>query len=103
METEKGLLLGKGRYRLLRAIQEQGSINKAAQSLHLSYKKAWRQINDINANASEEVVKRSIGGKGGGGTHLTAFGRELLEGYEALEQSCELFLKQQAELLFNEI
>ncbi len=97
LESEQGLLLGKGRYRLLCAIDSLGSINKAAKSLHLSYKKAWRQVDDINLNAREKVVIRRSGGRGGGGTHLTGYGRALLSAYDEIEQKCERFLKETLE------
>ena len=97
MESDKGLLLGKGRYALLRAIERFGSINRAAKEMQLSYKKAWRQVNDINANAREKVVIRVSGGKGGGGTRLTAYGKALLAAFDEMDRACAVFLEQQLE------
>ena len=49
IETEKGMFLGEGRYKLLKAIENTGSLRKAAKSLNMSYKKAWRLITEVNS------------------------------------------------------
>ena len=66
--TEEGTFLGDGKVRLLQAIQETGSISAAARSLEISYRKAWKMIDVMNAQATTPLVERQSGGKRGGGT-----------------------------------
>lgn len=92
IETNNQVLLGEGRIRLLKAIDETGSLSKAAKSLNMSYKKAWDLIDSINNNSKEPVVSKSIGGKGGGGTIITSHGKNLIEVFENINKSCWEFL-----------
>lgn len=79
------LFAGKGtaqRIALLRAIREHGSISAAARQCQLSYKAAWQHIDTINNLSPQPLVARLTGGKGGGGTRLTALGEQLLDAWE---------------------
>jgi len=95
IEANGEILLGKGRVSLLRAIEVTGSLSKAAKSLNMSYKKAWNLINDVNLKAQEPVVKMSIGGKGGGGTILTHYGKSLIDIFESINEDCHQYLDNQ--------
>lgn len=77
---------GKDRIALLAAIAEHGSITAAAKAVGLSYKAAWDAVDAMNNSAGEPLVERAAGGKGGGGTVLTARGERLVRSYLALEQ-----------------
>lgn len=92
MEADGEILLGEGRVNLLRAIEETGSLTKAAKSMGMSYKKAWRLIDTVNSRAKKAVVTSSIGGKSGGGTSLTDYGRSLISTFDAINQNCWEFL-----------
>lgn len=76
---------GKDRIALLAAIAEHGSITAAARAVGLSYKAAWDAVDAMNNSAGEPLVERAAGGKGGGGTVLTARGQRLVRTYRALE------------------
>jgi len=84
--------LGKGRIELLRHIEETGSISKAARAMKMSYKAAWDAVDAMNNLSEEPLVERLTGGRGGGGTKLTAYGKQLIESYRILEEEHERFL-----------
>lgn len=73
---------------LLRAIDEHGSINAAADALGRSYAHAQRRLDEIEA-AFGDVLERTRGGRGGGGSALTAAGRELLSRFARLRAEGE--------------
>jgi molybdate transport system regulatory protein len=81
--------IGKGRIKLLQLIDKYGSISKAAKELGMSYKTAWDSIDTINNISPEPVVVSKSGGKGGGKTQLTEYGKKLLEQYKILEKLME--------------
>lgn len=89
---------GKDRIALLAAIGEQGSITAAARAVGISYKAAWDAIDAMNNSAGEALVVRAAGGKGGGGTQLTARGEQLIRTYRALEDEHRRFLAQLSRL-----
>lgn len=91
---------GPGRIALLAGIAECGSITQAAKALKMSYKSAWDAIDAMNNLAGEPLVERLTGGKGGGGTRLTARGQQLVNNFRLIEQEHRRFvaqLSQQAE------
>lgn len=95
IEANGDILLGKGRVNLLKAIEQTGSLSKAAKSMGMSYKKAWTMIDDVNSRAFRPVIKASIGGKGGGGTKLTEYGKSLVNAYDSINNNCSKFLENQ--------
>lgn len=101
IESENNVLLGEGRVKLLKAIEETGSLSKAAKSLNLSYKKAWHLIDSVNKSAKKPVTINSIGGKGGGGAELTDYGKSLITAFDDINKNCWDFLDQQLDKIKN--
>ncbi len=86
LETQLGALLGDTRIRLLEAIELHGSISQAAKTVPLSYKAAWDAVDAMNNMADSPLVERSVGGRQGGGTTLTHYGRQMVALYRAMEK-----------------
>lgn len=86
------------RISLLKAIGEQGSISKAAKVVPMSYKSAWEAVDTMNSLSAEPIVHRETGGKDGGGTTITLYGKKLLKNYDLLKREHTHFLKRLAEL-----
>jgi molybdate transport system regulatory protein len=84
--------LGAGRVELLELIDKTGSINAAAKEMKMSYKAAWERINGMNALADQPLIERTTGGKGGGGTKLTLYARELIATFHRLAQLHRQFI-----------
>jgi len=84
--------LGGYKITLLEKIDEYGSITKAAIAAGVSYKTAWDTIDLMNNLADKPLVERAAGGKGGGGTHLTAAGKKLLLELKILQEEHRNFL-----------
>jgi len=93
----KPFLLEK-RIELLHAIEEHGSISKAAKAVPMSYKSAWEAVDTMNSLSPEPIVSRETGGKDGGGTTITAYGLQLLENYAVLKEEHTRFLARLSEL-----
>lgn len=93
--SSKGMLLGEGRIALLREIDAHGSISKAAKAMDMSYKKAWRLVDEMNRHAKKPLVQQKIGGKGGGGTVLSNAGKQAIKVYCELKAKERAFLNEQ--------
>ncbi len=86
--------LGHGRIELLEKIVEYGSIAKAAKAMRMSYKAAWDTIDAMNNLSPHLLVLRNAGGKGGGGTQVTDYGKQLINLFKELEKQHTQFLHQ---------
>ena len=87
--------LGDGRITLLESIDQEGSINRAAKSLGMSYKRAWQLINAVNDLADVPIVLRSTGGAGGGGTELTNQGKKIVSEFRRIDKMCQKILEKE--------
>jgi len=92
IEHNSQTYLGEGRIRLMQQIIKLGSISAAAKSMKMSYKKAWEMIDSINKSSKKPLVIKVTGGKGGGGTQVTAEGIKTIAIFENLNKKCQQFL-----------
>lgn len=86
IEVNGDPVFGRGRRFLLEAIDSYGSINQAAKEIHISYRKAWSYIKNMEERLGIQLVERQTGGKNGGGATLTEEARRFLRKYEAMER-----------------
>ena len=82
---ETGLRIGPGKIDLLEAIEAAGSISAAGRRLGMSYRRAWRLVDETGRIFRRPVVVASAGGARGGGARLTEFGRALVAAYRRIE------------------
>lgn len=87
INLQQQLFVDPKRVRLLRAIQEFGSINQAAKNCKISYKSAWDHLENMNSISPKPLLERNTGGKNGGGTMLTSYALRLLQLYDLLAQT----------------
>lgn len=85
---------GVGRISLLEKVHEFGSINRAAKEMGMSYKRAWKLIDEMNGMFDEPLVIREHGGKSGGGTQVTEKGLLVIDEFHKLEAKLQTFLKE---------
>jgi molybdate transport system regulatory protein len=85
IEIEGRPVMGEGRRNLLNYIDKKGSISQAARDLGISYKKAWSYIRNMEDRLGIKLVEKCVGGRGGGGTKLTAEGKVLIDKYDRLQ------------------
>ncbi len=79
---------GDGPCRLLHGIEETGSLRSAAMSMGMAYTKALKILKRAECVLGFPLTTRVTGGKDGGGSVLTAEGKEWLEKYEAYKNAC---------------
>ncbi|MCZ8092800.1 MAG: LysR family transcriptional regulator [Acidovorax sp.] len=82
-----GHALSDKRIDILRQIGQGGSISQAARAVGVSYKAAWQAVDTLTNLAGTPLVKRAVGGAGGGGAVLTEAGQQLLTAADAMAQA----------------
>jgi len=93
---------GDGKWRLLEAIDREGSLQAASSSLHISYRKAWGDLNKAQQALGVALVAKHRGGRSGGRTALTADGRKWLRAYTAFRREIEAAVAAALEKYFGE-
>ena len=81
------IAVGPGKIDLLEAIEAAGSLTAAARALGMSYRRAWLLLEELNTSMRMPAVATASGGRNGGGSVLTASGRELLALYRRIEET----------------
>ncbi len=99
LEGDKGAFMGIGRMILLEKIIELGSITAAAKSMRMSYRQAWELISSMNKQAKTPLVETAAGGKGGGGTVVTAEGKKAIKQYKEMLNRFEKFMSNETQRL----
>lgn len=82
---DSGARVGPGKIMLLESVRDTGSMSAAARAMGMDYKRAWLLVDSMNRAFATPLVERAVGGVGGGGASLTAFGADLLDRYRRLE------------------
>jgi len=99
-ENREGVF-GDGKWRLLNAIEDKGSLKGAAEYLGISYRKAWGDLKKAEAGLGIKFIEKTRGGQYGGKTILTADGKNWIKAYtnfrldikKKVEKSLDIFLK----------
>ncbi|MFW9924422.1 MAG: winged helix-turn-helix domain-containing protein [Candidatus Thorarchaeota archaeon] len=90
IEKNNESILGPGRMAILEAIEKTGSLTEATKICNISFRKAWKLINEINEKLEQPVVITERGGTGGGGgTILTEYGKKLIKQYKTIQNKLE--------------
>ena len=82
-------LFGGGKWRLLDAIHRTGSLRAAAESLGISYRKAWGDLRKAESGLGIKFLERRRGGSDGGETRLTETGERWLLEYGRFQKKVE--------------
>ena len=82
-------VFGDGKWRLLGAIEATGSLRAAADSLGMSYRKAWGDLKKAEEQLGVLLVERRRGGSSGGRTTVTTDGRRWLAAYSRFRGQIE--------------
>jgi molybdate transport system regulatory protein len=72
---------GDGKWRLLEAVETEGSLRAASDVLGISYRKAWGDLRKAERVLGVRLVDKRRGGRAGGQTALTAEGKQWLAAY----------------------
>jgi molybdate transport system regulatory protein len=96
-------ILGDGKWRLLKAIEEHGSISKAAINLGISYRKAWGDLKKAEELLGISVIEKHRGGQSGGNSVITEQGMKLIKAYTHFHNEFDSFFQKSFTKFHNEI
>lgn len=85
IRREQEPVFGSGICMLLRKTELHQSLKAAADEMGMNYKKALHIVRRAEEFYGEALLLRNTGGTGGGGSHPTPLGLELMNQFEQLE------------------
>jgi molybdate transport system regulatory protein len=88
-EGQVGAVMTEAGADLLEQIEVCGSLSEAARRLRFAYRRAWLLVDGMNRGWAAKVVETAAGGKRGGGTQLTEYGRAVLAAYRDVQVQIE--------------
>lgn len=99
LDLASGARIGPGKVAVLEEIARSGSISAAGRALHMSYRRTWELVEDLNRGLGTPVVATAAGGSGGGGAVLTRAGKTVVERYRAIENDTALAARKHLQAL----
>ena len=104
-DSKKGAF-GDGKWRLLRAVNETGSLKAASDELGISYRKAWGDLKKAEESLGINLFIKKRGGNAGGNTVLTDTGKKWLVSYSQfrtdINKAVDIAYQKHIEKLFFE-
>lgn len=82
-------VFGDGKWRLLKAVEEKGSLKAASDYLGISYRKAWGDLKKAEACLGIKFIEKIRGGQHGGSTVLTPEGLRWIKAYGRFRREIE--------------
>ncbi|MCQ2560281.1 MAG: LysR family transcriptional regulator [Clostridia bacterium] len=92
-------IFGEGPYRLLKAVEETGSLRQAALSMEMAYTKARKILSNSEKGFGVKLLIPTTGGVHGGGSVLSPQAKEILAKYELFRRKS----REANELIYEEI
>jgi len=96
-------ILGDGKWLLLQAIDEKGSLSAAANSLGISYRKAWGDIKKAETLLGIVLIDKQRGGSSGGASTLTEYGTKWLTLYKSFHGKIDKIFKKEVKVFLNKL
>lgn len=84
LERAGKVVLSDWRADLLEAVEETGSLARAAETMDVPYRTAWYKIKEIEAQLGVRLLETRSGGAGGGQSSLTPEAREIIERFHRI-------------------
>ena len=86
IEVHDNFNIGPGKITLMESIISCGSISSAAKTMGMSYRKAWKLVNEINNASKAKIILTNTGGKGAGRTKVSPDGISLIKAFRNIEK-----------------
>ncbi len=92
-------ILGDGKWRILKLIEEKGSLKAACTELGYTYRRTWGNLQKIEQMLGFPLLETHRGGSEKGSMRLTPQGKKLVEAFDAFHASTDTSIEKG----FNEL
>ncbi len=86
-------IMGDGKWQILKAIKEHGSLMAATEALGITYRRTWGDLKEIESRLGFPLLEKSRGGKDRGGTRLSPEGEKMVAAFERFHKKADGFME----------
>jgi molybdate transport repressor ModE-like protein len=101
-DKEHGIL-GDGKWKMLKLIEEKGSMKAACDELGYTYRRTWGNLKKIEKFFGFPLLEKHRGGADGGRTELSEEGKRLVRAFDAFHQTVDTQIQQGFEKFLLEL
>ena len=95
-------VFGDGPLDILHRAERTGSLRQAAAEINMSYSLAWNLIKGLEERLGFKLLKRKVGGEGGGGSEITQVATELMTKFKLFRGEADQSLNSLYKKIFKE-
>ncbi len=86
-------IMGDGKWQILKAINEHGSLMAATEALGITYRRTWGDLKEIEEKLGFPLLEKSRGGKERGGTKLSPEGEKMVNAFDRFHKKADDFME----------
>jgi molybdate transport system regulatory protein len=104
LATEDGVgVLGDGKWKILKAIDQTGSLVAACENLGFTYRRTWNDLKKVEKLLGFALLEKSRGGQDGGRSILTAEGIKFVKAFDQFHARMDVLMQKEFDELLREL
>ncbi len=96
-------VLGDGKWKILKKIDECGSLVGACEELNITYRRTWNDLRKIEKILGFHLLETVRGGQDGGSTRLSAEGSRLVKSFDVFHQRMDKIMNKEFTRLLEDL
>jgi len=94
LHPRRGSILGDGKWRILKLIEEKGSLKAACEALGYTYRRTWGNLKRIEKILGFPLLEKQRGGIDGGRTYLSPEGKKLVQAFDTFHSRVDMTIQE---------
>lgn len=86
-------VLGDGKWKILKKIEEAGSLTAACEQLDITYRRTWNDLKKIEKVLGVKLLKTERGGAEGGSTRLSPQGQLIVKAFDNFHSRMDVLMQ----------
>jgi molybdate transport system regulatory protein len=96
-------ILGDGKWKILKLIEEKGSLKAACEEMGYTYRRTWGNLQKIEKMLGFPLLEKHRGGSEKGSTRLTPEGKKLVDAFDTFHKATDANIEQGFSELMNKL
>lgn len=96
-------IMGDGKWVILKAIEEAGSLTKACENLQITYRRTWNDLKRIEKTLGFPLLESTRGGAEGGSMKLTEEGKKLVKAFDNFHSKVDHLIQEHFQSMLQEL